>query len=471
MNLNQAMQEARRHHGAGRLREAEALYRQILTADPNHAEAMQLLGLLALQCGQPMPAIDLMEKSIALRGDLFYFHNNLGEAYKRVGRSADAARAFERSLELRPGDAETMHARAVALERAGRMDEAIAGLREAIARAPEFHKAFMSLGAMLEHQASYDQAMELFEKAVALRPDYAKARAARAGLWLRWGDYEKGWDEYEWRWKVEKFPGRQPTKGVPLWDGSALGGRRILLYAEQGLGDTIQFIRYAPMVAERAGRVIVECPESLARLVSNVEGVSQVVTEDARPAHDVQLPLMSLPRVMGTRIETIPANVPYVTVQSEVNLRQGFKVGLCWAGGQSQPHRSIPIELVEMLVEGSIGAHFFSLQKDAVALPAGVEDAMSDVRDFADTARVIAGLDLIISIDTAVAHLGGAMGKTTWTLLARHADWRWLLDREDSPWYPTMRLSRQERLGDWEGVIERVRRELVREREQRVTGT
>ena len=471
MDTEQSIKFARQHHTAGRLREAESLYRQILSVEPNHAEALHLLGLIALQCRQPLPAIELMQRSIALSPDVFYFHNNLAEAFKAAGRFKEAAAAFARSLELHPDEPDTMHSLGAALEKAGDVEGGIAVLRATIEKFPKFAKPHMSLGAVFEHQARYDQALESFENAIALQPNYPKARAARAGIWLRRGDYGRGWDEYEWRWRVEKFPGRPPRPGPPIWDGSPLAGRSILLFAEQGLGDTLQFIRYAPLVAGRGGRVIVECPQSLVRLIKTVEGVNEVVTPDQHPHYDVQLPILSLPRVMKTRLDSIPANVPYITPPPDLAQSwkakipdDGKKIGLCWAGGRSQPHRSIPADLIAKMIEGlPCRPQFYSLQKELLPNeppPPGTIDLMQDVQDFADTAALIAQMDLVLSIDTSVAHLAGAMAKPTWLMLAKHCDWRWFDGREDSPWYPTMKLFRQQQIGDWTPVVERVREAL-----------
>jgi len=472
MTTAQLLTQARAHHTALRLKEAEALYRQILSQQPNHPQATHLLGLIALQCGYPQPAIELMAQSVRLSPNVPYFHNNIAEAFKAAGRWDLVAQAYENLLKLVPNDPEAMHGLGVAQDRSGRTGDAVGTLLRTISIHPNYPRAYMSYGAILEKQARYEEALKYFEKACGLKPDYAKARAARAASWLRFGDYARGWPEYEWRWRVEKFPGRLPARGVPLWDGSDLGGRRILLYHEQGLGDTIMFARFIPMVAARNGHVIVESPPALQALLREVAGVPEVVTPGQPPAHDVQLPLLSLPRLFGTTLESIPRDVPYLKVpQDRRDAWAGRlgddgrkKVGLCWTGGQTQPHRSIPSALLEPLAQVQ-GVRFISLTKEKLANesppPLDVIDVMSDVNDFADTAALIDQLDLVISIDTSVAHLAGALAKPTWTPLAKHADWRWLLDRDDSPWYPTVRLFRQPDHGDWKSVVDRIARELA----------
>ena len=468
MTPEQMLAQARAHHTALRLKEAEALYRQILAQHPEHPEATHLLGLIALQCGYPEPAIELMSRSVNLSPNIPYFHNNIAEAFKAAKRWDFAAQAYENFLKLIPNEPEGMHSLGVAQDRAGRANDAIATLLRAMSLHPNFPKPYMSYGAIIERQSRYDEALKNFERACTLKPDYAKARAARAGAWLRIGEYARGWPEYEWRWRVERFPGRRPAQGVPLWNGADLAGKTILLYHEQGLGDTIMFARYIPLVAARGGRVIVEAPPPLVDLVSQVAGVRDVVIPNGPPpTYDVQLPLLSLPSVFGTTMETIPSDVPYLKVPEDRMAAWGAripddtrkKIGLCWAGGQTQPHRSIPTPLLAPLAQIP-GVRWVNLTKDPLpdqpVPPLDLLESMPDVKDFADTAAVLDRLDLVITIDTSVAHLAGALGKPTWTLLARHSDWRWLLDREDSPWYPTMRLFRQPDHNDWQTVISRV---------------
>jgi hypothetical protein len=300
-------------------------------------------------------------------------------------------------------------------------------------------------------------------------PDNAEAHWHLAGALLRRCDFDEGWREFEWRWRLRhSAPRRSFTQ--PEWDGGDLQGRTILLYCEQGFGDVIQFIRYVPLVAKLGAPVIVPAPSQLARLLQSVPG-ARIVTNDPLPPFDLQLPLLSLPRVFNTGLQTIPAAIPYLhpdpLLVDQWKLKtscpgNGMKVGLAWAGRATHPNdrnRSISLQRLSPLTEIN-GPVFFSLHKGEPAAqatnpPAGMKliDLMADVHDFADTAALIANLDLVITVDTAVAHLAGAMGKAVWVLLPFPSDWRWLLNRDDSPWYPTMRLFRQAQPGDWAAPI------------------
>jgi len=294
-------------------------------------------------------------------------------------------------------------------------------------------------------------------------------------LLLLQGDFKRGWQEHEWRWKCRDYPSPQRNFAQPLWDGSALERRTLLLHTEQGLGDAIQFIRYLPLVAQRGGKIIIECQAELRRLFQTMlEKCPIVVRGDPLPAFDLHCPLLSLPLIFGTTLENIPQTVPYLhaDAQDVKKWRERLdehsphlKMGLVWAGSPTNKNdRSRSIKLQSLAPLGQVpGVRLLSLQKGAAAAeaktpPMGMElvDYTQELTDFADTAALIANLDLLISVDTAVVHLAGAMGKLVWTLLPFSPDWRWLLERENSPWYPTMRLFRQQVIGDWDNVITRV---------------
>ncbi|NTV49853.1 MAG: tetratricopeptide repeat protein [Geobacteraceae bacterium] len=370
-------------------------------------------------------------------------HNNLGNSLMALGRFAEAADCFLRASEIMPTSPVPRAARASALQAMGNVDEAEADCRMAVAIDPFFAAAHWNLALNL----------------------------------LLQGQYAEGWREYEWRWQKPDFTSPVRYSDVPLWDGSPLNGRTILLHAEQGFGDAIQFVRYAPLVALRGGNVVLECHPQLVSLFQGAGGIQAVVPFGSPlPTFSFQVPLLSLPRIFETSLQNIPSDCPYLSVAEERRKRWsvlvsayplGLRVGLVWAGkNYPDPLRSSCLAELAPLASGSIT--FFSLQlgngaEEAKTSPAGMKlvDLTDQIHDFADTAALIEQLDLVISIDTAVAHLAGALGKATWLLLPYAPDWRWLLERSDSPWYPTMQIFRQEKPGDWGGVIDLVSMHLI----------
>jgi len=499
---------------AGQIEEAERLCRQILAAEPAHADSLHLLGVIAHQAGRTNAALELIERALAIRDDSAPYHNDCGNVLRRLGRLDEALGHYGRALVLAPDYAEAHNNLGIALKEQSALDlaaarfreavrlkpdyaiahynlgnvlqeqdaleESIAAYRRALALQPSYAKAEMNLGNALWRLGRFDDAAACYRRATAINPEYAEAHANEALALLLAGDFANGWRKYEWRWRLPHMKMRDFT--APLWDGGDLAGKTILLWSEQGLGDSIQFIRYATLVKQRGARVLLSCPSSLVRLFEKLDGIDQIFAEGtALPAFDYHAPLLSLPRMFGTRFETIPAEIPYINpLQEDVakwaaRLPRGFKVGLVWAGSArpDQPNadaidrrRSLHLDQLAPLAEIG-GVQFVSLQKGPAALqaknpPPGLllTDLMDEVGDFADTAALIANLDLVIGADTSVVHLAGAMGKPVWVLSRFDGCWRWLLNREDSPWYPSLRLFRQPQAGDWASVIGRVAAEL-----------
>lgn len=514
---HQLFEEALRHHKAGHLTEAGRIYRQILAHEPRHADSLNLLGTIAHQEGELDRAIALIGEALQIQGSIPLYHNNLANALKDKGRRALAIAHYEKAILLNPGfalahynlgcmrQAENRPAEAIGcFERAlllepnlaaaynnlgtaykdlNRPDDAIKNFRRAIELDPAHAFAHNNLGLMLKSRGAFDEALQQFRKATALKPDYVEAHVNEAITLLTAGRLQEGWRLYEWRWRMPGMNQDRYTK--PLWDGSALKGRTILLHGEQGLGDAIQFVRYAPLVKAQGGRVVLVCERPLIRLFGGIEGVDQVLPAGggALPDYDCHVPLLSLPLIFKTGLATIPNNVPYLAANEEQAASwvsrlapyKGLKVGLVWAGN-SRPglpdaeaidrQRSMRLEQFAPFAAIS-GLTFFSLQKgepakEAKAPPQGMEltDFTEDFQDFADTAALVAALDLVIGVDTSVIHLAGAMGKPVWVLSRMDGCWRWLSGRDGSPWYPTLRLFRQEKMGDWEQVIEKVSGEL-----------
>ena len=451
-------------HQQGRIDDAERIYRNILAADPENPDALHLLGMAAQDRGQYEDAVALMGRAISLNPWASFYHSNLGNTLQELRRFSDAVLCYEESLRLGPECPQAHNNLGNALRELGRLDEAILHFLEAVRRRPDYHQAYRNLGNTLTDKGLFAEAAACYREAVRLRPDWAEAHKSLGNALLITGEFREGWEEVEWRWLTADAPKISFTE--PVWDGSRLDGRTILLWAEQGLGDTLQFVRYAGAVAARGGRVVVECQTPLVPLVETVAGVGQVVAYgDELPRFEVHAPLQSLPRILGTTAGDIPATVPYLRVSeglrekwaAHLSAEAGLKVGLAWAGNPANRRdhkRSIRAELLAPL-ERVPGVRWFSLQKNP---PDGMPPLpITDVAgDFPNTAAAIECLDLVISVDSAMAHLTGALGKPVWTLLPFVPDWRWLLEREDTPWYPSMRLFRQSRAGDWQEVLERI---------------
>ena len=448
-------------------KEAEAAFRAAVARDQSFIEAHYQLGNLLREGKRNVDAEASYRQVLALSPNHHQAHNNLGAVLGEQRRFEEAADHFRRATELRPGYAEAHCNLAHALRALGRAEEAEPACRLAIALAPRLAVAHVNLGLALEDMGRMDEALASFRHASALDPDYQMAVACEGMLHLLRGNLAAGWEKYEARWNIGDLPPRNFAQ--PQWRGEPLAGKTILLHAEQGFGDTIQFLRYLPLVAARGGKVVLEIQKPLIPLVPPNAAATVVGRGDPLPPFDLQCPLLSLPLAFATTLRNIPAATPYLAAapariahwSGRLGSEPGLKVGIAWAGSpvhRNDRHRSIPIERLKPLFELA-GARFFSLQvggrsPDLAAIePVPVTDLSGELTDFGETAAAIANLDLVIAADTAIVHLAGALNKPVWTLLPFAPDWRWLTARSDSPWYPSMRLFRQARAGDWDGVV------------------
>jgi tetratricopeptide (TPR) repeat protein len=424
------------------------------------------LGLAYHRTGKFTHAIECYETAIRIDPDRVDSYLNLGALYREQGNYDEAIAIYLKGLQRSPQAALYSNLANVYLL-TDRLTEAIENCDRALALDPNCAHAYDIKGACLEQQQQTREAIKLYRLAIEKKPDLANAHFNLAHALLSLGEWEEGWQEYQWRFQRGVL--QKPAFEQPEWDGSFLDGKSILLWTEQGYGDTLQFIRYVWYVRERGGKVIVRCPRSLVRLLSLVEGVAAVVAEDAPlPGFDVHASLLDLPRLLGI----IPSIVPYLpTPKQELfpPLLQGkgkLKIGIVWQSGDHQNlssqklkrHKSTQLDYFLSLLDDRLV--FFSLQLGNEQIPEQIIDLSPFITDFADTATIVSHLDLVITIDTAVAHLAGGLGKQVWVLLPFACDWRWLKDRSDSPWYPTMTLFRQSQPGNWTEVFQRVKSSL-----------
>ncbi len=467
-----ALELALEHHQEGRWAEAERIYGEVLASHPEHPDALHLLGVLRAQTGNAQAAAVLIARAIEQNPQAPAYHNNLGNVMQDLGRLEESLLCYEEALRLAPDYFEALVNRGNALNKLDRFAEALSCYLEAQRLRPEDASVYVNLGRALVEEGLLEEGLACIAEALRLEPENAQGHAVRALALLLRGDLRRGFAEYEWRWRLES--GRRRAFSQPLWDGAPLEGRRILLHAEQGLGDTIQFLRYAPLVAARGGRVIVECQRGLVELAATVEGVEQAVAAgDPLPEFDLHAPLLSLARIVDTTLETIPARTPYLrgpaSAEPPLPEEAALRVGLAWAGNPAHANdRRRSLDLAALGPLGGVeGVVLLSLQKgpraeQAEKPPGGLRLVRlpDPWNDLPWLAAVIERLDLVITVDTMHAHLAGALGRPVWVLLPFAPDWRWMLGRDDSPWYPTMRLFRQPARGAWSAVIERVANEL-----------
>jgi hypothetical protein len=493
MDIGEKFRSAMALHQQGQLSPAQAIYDEILRVDPAHADALHLLGLIAYQQQQFARALELIGRAIAVNPLSAAFYANRGIVLQGLKQFDAAIADYGRAIAIKPDYTDAYNNRGLALHELKQPRAAMIDYDKAIAARPDFAQAYNNRGVALRELKQLDAAIADFDKAIVIKPGYAEAYWNKALTLLLRGDLESGFALYEWRWKNPNANMAPRPFAQPLWLGQEpLRDKTILLYSEQGLGDTIQFCRYAVLLAGAGAQVVVEAPQQLTSLLTSLAGVSRIVARGENlPDFDYHCPLMSLPLACKTRLDTIPDPTPYLQAdpakahlwQGRIGERQKLNVGVVWSGGfradashiwtASNEERNIPLDSVARAL-GGVDADFFSLQKGDPAeseirhherdyWPRGnFHNFAGEIKDFADTAALVANLDLVISVDTATAHLAAAMGKPTWILNRFDSDWRWLLGRDDSPWYRSVTLYRQDESQDWEPVLRRVAADLTK---------
>jgi tetratricopeptide (TPR) repeat protein len=468
-------------HALKRDADALASFEQALALDPAHSEALNNRGMALIKLNRPADAVVAFERLLALSPRHLEAQVNRANALLDLDRVDEAIAAYDAVIALQPGHAGAHFNRGNALAQRDRLAEAIAAYDRAVALTPGYAKAHNNRGLALRALNRNEEALASYGRAIAVDKDFAEAHLNAAHALLSLGDFARGFAAYEWRWKIPSTAPHRRTFRQPLWLGtSPIAGKTILLHAEQGLGDTIQFARYVKPLARAGAGVVLEVAPALKQLMSGIDGGARVLAPgEALPAFDLHCPLASLPLAFKTEPASIPAEIPYLTAPAErlekwrarIEALARPRVALAWSGNAAHANdrnRSIALARLAPLWSRE-GASFFSVQRDVRETDAGVLAGAQglvhvgdELSDFADTAAVLAFTDLVISVDSAVAHLAGAMGRPVWIVLPFSPDWRWMLAREDSPWYPTARLFRQPAIGDWESVLARLRLELTR---------
>jgi len=456
-------------------------YQQAIRIDSNFAEAYYNWGNLLKLGGQYPAAIDRYRTAVRLQPDFVRAYCNMGIALKATGNFKAAAKNFQHAIRLKPDFAEAYNNLGNVLNDDGQFNAAVAHFQKATVLKPDYAEAFNNMGVAHFYQGQIQKALDSYDTAIGVQPEFADARWNRALAYLLAGRLQEGFQEYEWRFLKSNWQVIYSRRyDIPRWDGTPFQGKRLYVHDEQGFGDTLQFIRYLPLVKERGGTVIMEAKKPLHGLLRGMAGIDELVagSSSGQPAVacDCYIALLSLPTIFETTLETIPANQPYlfadpakiVTWRRRLQAEE-FKIGIVWAGRpvvRTDPvglsYRSCGLQWFAPLTEIP-GIRIYGLQKghatgdiEKSGLGEKIINLGKTFNDFSDTAAAIANLDLVISIDTSVAHLAGAMGKPTWLLLPWAADWRWLQERSDTPWYPSMRLFRQNKLGAWDNVFEQV---------------
>jgi tetratricopeptide (TPR) repeat protein len=466
----------------GHREQAHQMYRQILRIDPTLVDVINRLGDAAGGADDFTTAMRYFADSLRIDPHQPAAWTKLGITQLKLGRIQEALMSFERVIELEPHSGEAHLERAITLARLGRHREALVTFDEIVRLFPNNAGIADLRGWSLQWCGDYGQALSEFDRSIALAPDFPAARISKATLLLLLGDLPGGFALFEWRWRLLERPPWMLSAGRECnWLGeTSIVGKILLIYQEQGAGDVIQFCRYATIAANAGARVVIMVRPELVGLLKTLDGVSLVISDgESPPAFDLGCPVMSLPVAFGTALETVPNSIPYLRAdpsrvaawRSRLSVLDGLRVGLVWAGSWMAGNvelmavdrrRSLPLTSLAPLASVA-GCSFISLQlgppaEQAKSPPAGMilHDFSTDIVDYMDTAALIENLDLVIGVDTSVSHLAGALGKPIWLLNRFDTCWRWLLERNDSPWYPTMRIFRQPEPGDWVSVVRSV---------------
>ena len=462
-----------------RFEEALASFDQAIARRAQFTEAHSNRGLVLKELQRPDEALASYDQALALQPDYAQAHSNRGALFMHLKRYAEALLCFDRAIASKPDYMDAYSNRGLALHELGRPDEAVRSYNQAIAFKPDYADAYYNRGNAFMAQNDLGQALASYDRAIALQPGYAQACFNKSLALLLGGQLVPGWEMYEWRWKNDKSGTRPPRFAQPLWLGTeSLAGKTILLYGEQGLGDSIQFCRYVPLVKQLGARVLLSVPQALLRLLEGMDGIDELLeTGQPLPPFDCHCPLLSLPLAFKTGLHHIPAVAPLLPCSQALHSvwsqrlgrKQALRVGLVWRGSTvntNDHRRSFP--LAQWLPHLPPGLDYVSLQKEMrpkdlpTLMGSSIRHFGEYIHDFTDTATLCELMDVVVTVDTSVAHLAATLGKPSWILLTCAPDWRWLLDREDSPWYPSARLYRQAAPGAWEPLLERVGLDLLK---------
>jgi tetratricopeptide (TPR) repeat protein len=507
------------HHRAGRLQKAERLYRVAIGLAPNNGDALRLLGALYIQSERPEQALLLLQDALKAQPNSIEILNNLGLALLKTGRNEEAGASirqalainpayvdahynlgvvfinddkfdnaidcFERALSYQPDYAKALNNLGYSLRHVGKPGAALEYLKRAIQISPTFPEAYSNIGALLYDEGKVPEALEYYDLALTQAPGDQSALWGKSLALLALGNYREGWKLHDKGFGHRHMRGFNQFPAAKPWDGEPAPNKHLLIWTEHGLGDALQFIRYAELCKTRVGKLSVLCQTPLIRLFKSSPFIDDAF--DKLPEgndFNKHVPLMSLPHVFETVLETVPNNIPYLRVAPDLRAKWApkffgipdMKVGLVWAGGarignspssRIDQQRNIALEHMKPWLDLP-GARFYNLQKDkpaeqiaALGLTDRLTEFMGEVRDFADTAAIVQNLDLVITVDTSMAHLAGSLGRPVWVLSRYNACWRWLQNRPDNPWYPTARIFGQPKPGDWHSVIAQVKKELA----------